>query len=145
MNKTELKKVLKPLVKQCVKEALLEEGVLSRVVSEVVAGFGPILSESATPQAHNELARNENTALLEQQRADLEEEKARMLKERKRKLLDASGFGNEIFEGVEPLRKGGDPGEEPSQGPLSGVDPNDAGVDITGIMALGASRWNKLV
>ena len=30
MDKTELKKVLKPLVKQCVKEALLEEDVLDR-------------------------------------------------------------------------------------------------------------------
>tara|TARA_R100000995_G_scaffold81162_1_gene53688 strand:- start:589 stop:1026 length:438 start_codon:yes stop_codon:yes gene_type:complete len=145
MDKTELKKVLKPLVKQCVKEALLEEGVLSRVVSEVVAGFGPILTESTTQQVEASPPRSEQSTLLEQQRAELQEEKARMLKERKRKLLDASGFGNEIFEGVEPLRKGGDPSEGPAQGALAGVDPNDAGVDITGIMALGASRWDKLV
>ena len=145
MDKTELKKVLKPLVKQCVKEALLEEGVLSRVVSEVVAGFGPILTESAPKQTHTAPIRSEQAALLEQQRAELEEEKARMLKERKRKLLDASGFGNEIFEGVEPLSKGGTPGEASSQGALSGVNPDDPGVDISGIMALGASRWNKLI
>jgi len=146
MKKAELREALKPLVRQCVKEVLLEEGVLSNIISEVVTGFSPMLTESRNPEVKEAPKPiTQNDILLQQQRAELEEEKRIMLKERKRKLLDATGFGNEIFEGIEPLSKGGSLNEAPQQGPLSGVDPSDAGVDISGIMALGANKWGKLV
>ena len=83
--------------------------------------------------------------MLEQQRQELEEEKQRMAKEQKRKILNATGFGSEIFEGVSPLAKGGTVDESPSAGPLSGIDPGDPGVDISAIMALGGKKWNKLI
>ena len=68
-----------------------------------------------------------------------------MLKEQKRKVLDATGFGSEIFEDVEPIPTGGSLNDSSPPGTLSGVDPKDPGVDISGIMAVGAHKWNKLV
>jgi|19_taG_2_1085344.scaffolds.fasta_scaffold03878_7 hypothetical protein len=147
MKKSELKSILKPLVKQCVKEALLEEGILSNVISEVIAGLRPLLGESQRSFVSESELRSDahEEALLEQQRAEFSEEKRRMLKEHKRKVLDAAGFGTEIFEGVEPLSTGGALNETPSHSPLSGVDPGDPGVDISGIMALSNTKWNKLI
>ena len=147
MKKSELKQILKPLVKQCVKEALLEEGVLSSIISEVIAGFKPLLTEihHGTAQEPETAAPAHREEFLEQQRAEFGEEKRRMLKEHKRKVLDAAGFGTEIFEGVEPLSTGGDLNSAPSHSPLSDVDPGDPGVDISGIMALGNTKWNKLI
>ncbi len=50
MNKSDLKKVIKPLVKECIHEVLLEEGLLSNIVSEVVKGVGPqTIVEAETP------------------------------------------------------------------------------------------------
>ena len=47
MKASEFKKILKPLVEQTVKEVLLNEGVLSKVVSEVAKGLNKtIVSES---------------------------------------------------------------------------------------------------
>ena len=142
MKKTELRNMLKPLVRQCVKEVLLEEGLLSNIVSEVVTGFSPLLTENKNAPTTSP---SQADILLQQQKAELEEERQRMIKEQKRKLLDATGFGNEIFEGVEPLSKGGQVNDAPAQGALSGVDPGDPGVDISGLMALGGHKWNKLV
>ena len=39
MNKTELKKILKPLIKQCIKEVIFEDGTLSTIISEVAVGL----------------------------------------------------------------------------------------------------------
>ena len=38
-----------------------------------------------------------------------------------------------VFEGTEPLREAGSINSPPSPGPMSGIDPNDAGVDISGL------------
>jgi len=139
MKKTELKAILKPLIKQCVKETLLEEGVLSNVIAEVIKGVSPTLTENRQPQDNFK-----QQALLEQQRHHLEEEKYQRLKEQKRKVLDATGFGSEIFDGVKPLTEGGSPESGPSRGALAGTDPGDSGVDISGIMALGGNKWKTL-
>ena len=39
MKSDEFKKILKPLIRQTIKEVLLEDGVLSKVVSEVARGL----------------------------------------------------------------------------------------------------------
>jgi hypothetical protein len=142
MKRSELKTILKPLITQCVKEVLLEEGVLSGVVAEVVRGVSPVLTEGRQSSPPDN---SKQQALLEQQRRQVEEEKHQRLKEQKRKVLDATGFGSEIFEGVKPLTEGGDPGSGPTPGALAGTDPSDAGVDISGIMALGGNKWKNLV
>jgi len=147
MKKTELKNILKPLIKQCVREALLEEGVLSNVVSEVVAGLSPLLSENKS--YHIQTSQNKETdteqQLLEQRRREIEEERMLTIKEQKRKILNATGFGDEIFEGVSPITAGGRPDSNSPAGPLSGVASEDPGVDISGIMSLGGHKWNKLI
>ena len=144
MKRSELKTILKPLIKQCVKETLLEEGVLSNIIAEVVKGVSPTLTENKQTHAQDN-SNSKQQVLLEQQKRRLEEEQYQRLKEQKRKVLDATGFGSEIFEGIEPLAKGGTPGSSPSTDALAGTDPNDSGVDISGIMALGGNKWKNLI
>ena len=132
MKKTELKQVLKPLIKECIKEVMFEEGVLSGIISEVVKGLGTntIVEQrqpAVTPQAPQR---------------SLEEEKVK-LRETKSKMLDAIGKdaygGIDLFEGTAPMRADSAPGA-----PMSGMDPGDAGVDISGIMNLAGGNWDKL-
>jgi len=61
-------------------------------------------------------------------------------------MLDAMGNSKmaNVFEGTEPLREGGNPGKASAQSPLSGRDPTDAGVDISGLFSLAGQKWNAL-
>ena len=142
MKRTELKTILKPLIKQCVREALLEEGLLSGVVSEVVKGFTPLLTQNVVlkESAHED---KQKQKIVEEKRRAAEEAKHQRIKEQKIKILNATGFGQEIFDGVEPLVAPKDPGANP--GALAGTSPNDAGVDISGIMAIGGNKWKNLI
>lgn len=123
MNKTEIKKILKPLIKECIKEVLLEEkGTLSHIISEVTNGL------SASPQ---------KTKLFEQVETAQSnaKEQQRKLFENKKKLLDAIGKdsygGVNLFEGTTPA-----PGHGASDhGPLSGVSAHDPGVNISNIVS----------
>jgi len=135
MKKDELKKILKPLVKQCINEVLLEEGILSTVIAEVMKGTSTVnINETKQPQ------QVDNTAALEAKR--------KRLLEQKRKLLDSIGTdsynGINVFEGTTPTRSAPAPGETQTQGPLSGVSPNDPGVDISSFMT-SAQKWAKVV
>lgn len=130
MTKTDLKKVLKPLIKECIKETLFEEGFLSGIISEVVRGLGH------TQQPIVEQRQDKG----EVKKMQLQEKKRRtqQLNETKEKMLNAinkDAYGGvDIFEGTRPLSQGGNPdaGASP-QSPLSGVDPSDPGVDISGL------------
>ena len=138
MNQAELKKILKPLIKECVQEIILKEGLLSSIVSEVAKGIGgQLVVESKKPQ-QAQLSRP----------VPSDEDRERALKEHKRKLLDAIGKdsfrGVNVFEGTtpnipEPISEG-----SPSS-PLSGQDPNDPGVDISSIVAMGGKAWKQLL
>ena len=118
---------LKNIIKECVREVILEEGMLAGIVSEVVRGMGtPVIQErqqvrQPQPSAH--------------------------LAETKRKVLDAMGtnsyddlkgrFKNpELFEGTQPIQEGN------GKGALSGIAPNDPGVDITNIPGFGS--WSSV-
>lgn len=118
---------LKNIIKECVREVILEEGILAGIVSEVVQGLGrPVIQEKQQarqpqPSAH--------------------------LAETKRKVLEAMGtnsygdlkgkFKNpELFEGTQPIQ------ESNGKGALSGVAPNDPGVDITNIPGFGS--WSSV-
>tara|TARA_B100000287_G_C20436954_1_gene703957 strand:- start:11 stop:421 length:411 start_codon:yes stop_codon:yes gene_type:complete len=130
MNKNELKKMLKPLIKQCIKEVLFEEdGALSHIISEVAVGL------SGAPK----------TVVKESNRRQPEKNKkaADKLKQRKKKLLDA--IGKETYGGVN-IFEGTTPAPSPSsrgQGPLSGTDPNDAGVDISNLFSSKSAAIHK--
>ena len=140
MKKTELKKVLKPLIKDCIKEILFEEGVLSNIVSEVVRGVQPMQTTNAATQVN---VIDEQSKTLELERQRLLEQKAEAERQRKISILNATGF-SDVFKDVKPIAEQGVPGASKSQGPLTGVDPSDPGVDISGIFALGGSKWKQL-
>ena len=123
MDKKELKKVLKPLIKECIKEVLLEHGVAS------------LMTENNTvtqpPPSVNNVAQEERARLAKEN-----------LERRKKKMLDAIGNdaynGVNLFEGTTPTRGASEPGN----GPLSGTDPGDPGVDITKLPNFNV--WKKL-
>ena len=139
MKKSELKSI----IKECVKEVLFEEGVLSNLVAEVAFGIAkaqaPIVeAKQQTPQM--------NTAAIQEAREQEEEARRKKLLETKRKMLDAMGSSKmaNVFEGTEPLKQGGSPSASPAHGPMANRDPNDAGVDISGLFSLAGQKWNAL-
>jgi len=123
MKKDELKKVLKPLIKECIKEVLLEEkGTLSHIISEVTSGLSVTAKEVVKENKQFNKFNNETKS-----------KKTDNLNERRKKLLDSIGKdaygGVNLFEGTTPApaqRSGG-------QGPLSGIDGSDPGVDISNL------------
>ena len=137
MKKSELKELLKPMIKECIKEVIFEDGVLSNIVSEVAGGLSrPTLVEAKkstdTPPQHNQ-------AYLKEQQDAIESHKRELLASINQ---DAYG-GVNVFEGTSPLTSGGSISQGPTtKGPLSDVDPNDPGVDISNIMGLAGGRWS---
>ena len=139
MKRSELKKMIKPIVKECVHETILNDGLLSNIISEVASGLGNQFiienKETVVPQETNE-----NSVRMEQLK---ESQRAS-----RKKLLDEIGKdafnGVDLFEGTSPIRDNGTPSATSQASPLSGQDPNDAGVDISGITALGGKNWKTL-
>ena len=136
------KSELKIIIKECVKEILFEEGVLYNLVAEVAVGItkaqGQLLAESkpvAAPK-HDE-------KFLREKKEEAEQEKRKRLMETKKKMLDAIGGDKMkgVFEGTEPLPNAG---STSPHSPMSGRDPNDAGVDISGLFGLAGQRWQEL-
>jgi hypothetical protein len=119
MNKNDLKKILKPLIKECIKEVLFEEeGTLSHVIKEVAVGM-------STKQQITETKFKPKPSPSKQNNAQM--------KQRKKQLLDA--IGKDAYNGID-LFEGTTAAPAPTsggQGPLSGVDGNDAGVDISNL------------
>ena len=104
MKKSQLKAAIKPIVKECITEVLIEQGLLSNIISEVVKGLEPLHTISPVPTPNKELMYQQQQ--LEEQRTELEYQKQEQLKEQKRKLLNAAGFGTDVFAGTEPITGG---------------------------------------
>jgi hypothetical protein len=153
MKKANLKATLKPLIKECIQEILFEEGILSSVISEVIVGVNganSVLTEVKTPQPEvkKKSIFNESTYKQSRQRVSSK------VTENRKKMLDAIGKsslnqlnGVNIFEDVDPIPRAGTLSESSSpaaSSPLSGVSPEDPGVDISALMGA-AQKWNKLV
>jgi len=140
MKKQELQKILKPLIKECIKEVIFEEGVLSNLIKEVAVGIGSqqTIVETKVQEPEHDFSR---------QRVELQEEAQRAMREKKRKLEESLGGGFEgIFDNVDPIKSAGSPGQKTSNSPLSNYAPDDAGVDISGIMALGGGKnWKNMI
>ena len=140
MKKQELQKILKPLIKECIKEVIFEEGVLSNLIKEVAVGIGSqqTIVEAKAPEPEFDFSR---------QRVELQEEAQHAMREKKRKLEESLGGGFKgIFDNVDPISRAGSPGEKTSNSPLSNYAPDDAGVDISGIMALGGGKnWKNMI
>lgn len=143
MKKSELKKILKPLVKECIKESLLEDGLLSGIISEVASGLvqSSLMTETRSNQEPSSSRQERQLqASLEEKRVTMEQDRQariRVLNESTSKKLG----GVNIFEGTTPTtaEQTGTPGS------MSGVSPNDPGVDIDGIATLAGGRWNKIL
>lgn len=126
MKKSELKNI----IKECVREVIFEEGMLSGIVSEVVQGMGTatLVQEARrqpAPQANQRMAENKKQVLDAIGKNSYEDVKKK--------------FSNpELFEGTRPIveSKGG------KGGALSGVAPNDPGVDISSIPGFGS--WSNV-
>lgn len=142
MKKSELQKILKPLIKECIKEVIFEDGVLSGLISEVVQGLGQqTIVETAKPK-------QPEPDFLRSQRAELQEASRLQMNTKKRKLEESLGGSFKgIFENMDPISAGETPGSEnKTSSPLSNYAPNDAGVDISGIMALGGGKnWKNMI
>mgnify|MGYP003153670296 CR=1 FL=1 len=129
-NQKQIRTILKPLIKECIKEVLFEEeGVLSNVISEVVKGVQtPILeSKKVTPTM-------ENLQDTEENRKKAEEERQRRIK----RLNESAGVS--VFENMHT-----EVVDSPQGSPLSGVAPDDAGVDIDAITKIANGKWKHLI
>lgn len=142
MNKTELKKMLRPLIKECIKEVIFEEGTLSTIISEVMIGTSqhqqPLMQEN---KQRVQLESNEQANRRLQERAEAE-------KQRRKTLLDSIGKdsynGVDLFEGTTPLsnRDSGRQSTPHGSKALDGIAPNDPGVNIGAFASNGL--WKKL-
>tara|TARA_R100001244_G_scaffold132177_1_gene107429 strand:+ start:879 stop:1286 length:408 start_codon:yes stop_codon:yes gene_type:complete len=135
MKKSELREIIKPMVEECLQESmqkiLLESGLLSAVISEVVAGLNtaaPIVEQKQPAKVEREPANKESNS--------------QKINETRKRMLDAIGkdaySGVNVFEGTKPSI----PDSGKDSGPFKDTDPNDSGVDIGSIFN---SNWEKLI
>ena len=132
MKRTEFKNKVKPIIKECIKELLFEEGILSGIISEVIKGT----SNNVVYEAKK----------VEPQKELIEERKEIKKKtdDSRKKLIEAMGKGAfngvNIFEGTKPMRASA---ASDGHSPLSNIEPEDSGVDISKIP--GANVWKHLI
>jgi len=134
MKKSDLKKALKPIIAECVRESLYEEGLLKNIVSQVVEGYSagaaPIVESKTVSKVDNSQQVEEAAKM----KAKLESTKKQMLS-----AIGKGAYGGvNVFEGTTPApADNGSPGSV-----MEGVDPSDAGVDISSIFN---NSWGKLI
>ena len=134
MKKSEFKEILKPLIKECIKEVIFEDGVLSGLITEVAQGLGNVQPIAATPpriSPSQQVSKNENVLEAKKQLSEVQSQ-----------LQKASGLQG-IFEGMTPMRQKSN-GRVSQHGALRDKDPNDAGVDISGLVKIAGSAWEQL-
>jgi len=157
----------KSLIKESIKEVLVEEGLLKEIITTVMQESQQLNSEAmveAMKQVHtlksslspsiNEKNDEEFQKQLEENkdRAQINIEKMQEIRSRMMNSIGKSSYkdlynleGADLFEGTTPLARGGNPGENPaSQGALSGVDPDDAGVAIDSLLG-NKKLWEQLI
>ena len=130
---------IKPIVRECIQESLLEDGVLSKVISEVATGLS---STTITEQKQAEEPKKDSLS------SRRESEALANLKEQRQKMLDAIGKdsmnGVNIFEGTDPISSSGEIGPGGPKSALSGVDPRDPGVDISNLAGIFGDTWKVI-
>ena len=139
MKRADLKKLIKPIVKECIQESLLEGGVLSKVISEVALGL------NSTNTLIKEERHREAPKISEKK----ESEMPSVMKEQRQKMLDAIGKGSyggvDLFEGTEPLRAAGTPGQQHvPRSPLGDINPRDPGIDIADLEGAFGDAWRTI-
>ena len=131
MDKTQLKKMLKPLIRECIKEVLFEEsGVLSHVIAETLQGVSgrTVLTET-----------KERSSTKRQPRFESDEEAKERLRGVREKLNEV--VGGDYFSDVEPFQPDG-----LSAGGPPALMNADEGVDVEALTQLvGKGRWANSV
>jgi hypothetical protein len=146
MNKAELKQILKPLIKECIRECVLEEGILSGIVTEVANGIASSSMIVENSRQNKDSSKNEMKLknLKEQQETaeilerDRQARIKRLNESMKTKLNDVS-----VFENTSPAAP--EPSNAQAPDALSGVAPDDPGVDIAGILNLAGGGWKRMI
>jgi len=126
MDKTELKKLLKPLMKECIREVLMENG-LQKILSEAVV---------SQPEQKQVTQKVSNT----QEKPQINEARKKMLED-----IGKSGYLNSKFDpfaNTKPLTEAQAAG---APSPMGGIDPDDSGVDISNLMNGNKNVWKALV
>ena len=144
MKKSELKTVLRPLIKECVKEIMFEDGILSGLISEVVQGLnGQVITENATTPRRNVPEQKNNSEIARQQQvAKIKAmEQAAQTRKKMSEAVGKNAYGGvDLFEGTTPASA---PAETKQGDPLAGLDPNDAGVDISNLFGGASKTWHR--
>jgi len=134
VNKTDLKKLIKPLVKECINEVLIEEGLLSNVVAEVTRGM------------QTGLVVEQNTQKLTQQAPQSGREATQKINEHREKLMKSIGAdaynGVDLFEGTNPMAT--HEVSEPKPGQIDLGSPVDPGVDISSLVGGASKMWDAM-
>jgi hypothetical protein len=137
MNPKELKTALKPIVKELIYECLITEGILSSVVSEIVKGTGNTIVETKQQPVQTQ---------TKQPRPKLETDDEAITRRKKLEETLVGRLGVNVFEGVQPLSTGGRdsaPSQATAGNPLSGLDPSDSGIDISGLLKI-TGGWKRI-
>jgi hypothetical protein len=138
VNKSELRRILKPLIKECIKEVIFEDGTLSTIISEVMRGTS---GQQVVQESKKTIFESDTEAAQRQQR------KRKQLLENKRKMLDAIGNeaynGVNLFEGTTPMSPERSQSSPQGSRALDGVAPTDPGVDISSLR-VNSGIWKKL-
>lgn len=155
MKKAELKKMLKPIVAECIRECLFEDGILAGVIAECVKGLNTGNQQlMERQQTITTVAEQTKQKVLQEQPTDEEAqlryqkalEQAKKERAAIKRMGEVTGLDPKLFEGVEPAppQKGGAARQEKGHA-FRGIDPNDKGVDISGLLKVvgGAGTWKK--
>ena len=126
MKKSELKNI----IKECVREVIFEEGMLSGIISEVVQGMG---TATLVQEARRQPASQVTQRIAETKQQVLNAVASNSYEDVKKKFSNP-----ELFEGTRPIAES----KSAKGGALSGVAPNDPGVDISSIPGFGS--WSSV-
>jgi hypothetical protein len=120
-----IKAVLKPMIKEAIREIIFEEGVLSKIITEVAIGLnGTLLTEQRQPYQKPTVNLKENSRLKpsaeEEEMALLRAEQKRELDEERKlkaqKMMEKTGM-SKVFDNLqrEPPRQEPIPVKKPQQ------------------------------
>ena len=128
MKSDKLRKVLKPLIKECIKEIIFEEGVLSSIIREAQGSpIKEVIKEEKKKNTFSKFMKEDK-----QESKQVVEARDKMRKA----IAGKIGADFDPFEGTKPLSESQASGN-PSQSPMSGIDSNDKGVDLSNIPGMG--------
>lgn len=123
---------------------MFEDGILSGLISEVVQGLnGQVLSENTVaPRRKVPAQQNDAETARQQQLAKIKAmEQAAQTRKKMSEAVGKGAYGGvDLFEGTTPTTAAA----ESKQGdPLAGLDPNDAGVDISNLFGGANKTWHR--